>query len=40
MYQKIKDLGKVDIDPDLVSDTKVFIEYKVIVKIKEQYQVK
>ena len=27
-----KDLGKVDIDPDLVSDTKVFIEYKVIVK--------
>lgn len=27
-----KDLGKVDINPELVSDTKVFIEYKVIVK--------
>lgn len=27
-----KDLGKVDIDPDLLSDTEVFIEYKVIVK--------
>lgn len=27
-----KDLGKVDIDPELFSDTKVFIEYKIIVK--------
>jgi len=27
-----KDLGKVDIDPELFSDTKVFIEYKIIIK--------